>query len=100
MVTSDNETSKGTGRRITRGWRGFGEYSQFLKDRKTPICLKRTITDTVILPAVTYGAETWAPTKHQEKKLAVAQQNMERSSLSITKRDTIRNEVIRRKTGV
>ena len=25
--------------------------------------------DTVILPAMTYGADTWALTKHQEKKL-------------------------------
>ena len=26
--------------------------------------------DTVILPAMTYGAETWNLTKHPEKKLA------------------------------
>ena len=30
--------------------------------------------DTIILPAMTYGAETWALAKHREKKLAVAQQ--------------------------
>ena len=56
--------------------------------------------DTVILPAMTYGAETWALTKHQEKKLAVAQRSMERLLLNITKRDKIRNEIIRCKTGV
>ena len=64
--------------RITPGWRRFGEYSHFLKDSKIPICLKRTIMDTVILPAMTYRAETWGynktsgeeacsgPTKHGE----------------------------------
>ena len=46
------------------------------------------------------GAETWALTKHQEKKLAVAQRSMERLLLNITKRDKIRNEIIRCKTGV
>ena len=56
--------------------------------------------DTVILPAMTYGAETWALKKHQEKKLAVAQRSMERLLLNITKRDKIRNEIIRCKTGV
>ena len=56
--------------------------------------------DTVILPAVTYGAETWTLTKHREKKLAVAQRSMERLVLSIAKRDKIRNEVIRSKTVV
>ena len=34
--------------------------------------------DTVILPAVAYGPETWAVTKYQEKKLAVGQPSMGR----------------------
>ena len=100
LVTSGNETSKEIAQRITSGWRGFGEYRHFWKDRKIPICLKRKITDTVILPAMTYGAETWALTKHQEKKLAVTQRSMERLLLNITKRDLIRNEIIRSKTEV
>ena len=54
MVTSGNEISKEIGQRITSGWRRFGKYSHFLKDRKIPICLKRKIMDTVILPAMTY----------------------------------------------
>ena len=56
--------------------------------------------DTVILPAMTYGAETWALRKYQEKKLAMAQQSIGRLLLNITKRDEIRNEIIRCKTGV
>ena len=56
--------------------------------------------DTVILPAMTCGADTWALTKHQEKKLTVAQRSMDRLLLNITKRDKIRNEIIRCKTGV
>ena len=56
--------------------------------------------DAVILPAMTYGAETCVLTKHQKKKLAVAQRSMERLLLSIEKRDKIRNEIIRFKTGV
>ena len=99
LVTYDNEISKEIAQRITSGWKRFGDYSQFLKDRKIPICLKRKIMDTVILPAMTYGAEIWTLTNHQEK-LAVAQCSMERSLLNITKRDRIRNEVIRCKTGV
>ena len=63
-----------------------------MKDGKIPICLKRTIMDLVILPAMTYGAETWGLTKHQEKKLAVVQRNMERLLLNITKRDRINSE--------
>ena len=100
LVTSGNDISKDIRQRITSGWRRFGEYSHFLKDRKIPICLKRTIMDTVILPTMTYQTETWALTKHQEKKLAVAQRSMKIWLLNITKRDKIRNEIIRCKTGV
>ena len=51
--------------------------------------------DTVILSAMTCGAETWALMKHQKTKLVVAQRSMERLLLNITKRDKIRNEIIR-----
>ena len=86
--------------RITSGWRRSGEYSHFLKDSKIPICLKRKIMDTAILPVMTYRAETWSLTKLQERKMAVAQQSMERELLNIMKRDKIRYEVIRSKTNV
>ena len=99
LVTSGNDISKEIAQRKASGWRRFEEYSHFLKDRKIPICLKRAIIDTVILPAMTYGAETWALTKRQGKKLAVAQRSMERLLLTITKRVKIRNEIIRCKTG-
>ena len=100
LVTSGNEISKEIGQRIISGWRRFGEYSHFLKARKIPICSEEKNMDTVILPAMTSGEETWSLTKHQEKKLAVAQQSMERLLLIITKRDKIRNEIIRSKTSV
>ena len=64
------------------------------------MCLKKKIMDMVILPTMTYGAETWSLTKHQKQKLAVAQRSMERAMLNITRKDKIKNEVIRSKTKV
>ena len=87
LVTQGDEISKEMAQRITSRWRRFGDYSHFSKDGKIPICLKKTIMDTVTLPAMTYGAEIWAITNHQEKKLAVAQRNMKRLLLNITKRE-------------
>ena len=63
LITSSNEIDKEIDQTITSGWRRFGEYSHFLKDKKIPICLKRKIMDTVILPVMTYRAETWTLTK-------------------------------------
>ena len=99
LMTSENEIGAEVDKRIKIGWQKFGQYSNFMKDKKMPICLKRKVLNTVIIPAMTYGAETWSLTKKQEEKLAVAQRSMERSILNITRKDHIRNEEVRQRTG-
>ena len=49
---------------------------------------------------MTYGVETWSLTKHQKNKLVVAQRSTKRAMLNITRRDRIRNEIIRSKTKI
>ena len=100
MLTPRNEISVEISQRIIAGWRGFLQYSQFLKEKNSPISLKRKIMDTVILPSMTYGAETWALTKHQTRTLAATQRSMERSNLYISLKDKIRNEIIRERTQI
>eukprot|EP00795_Rhopilema_esculentum_P008867 gene8867-16484_t len=85
--------------RVTPAWKRFGQYSTFLRDQRMPMCLKRKIMNTVILPSMTYGAETWSLTNRQREKLAVTQRSMERSMLGVTRRDKIRNEDLRSRTG-
>ena len=100
LLTPGNEMASEIDDRITAGWKRFGQYSTFLKDQKMPICLKKKIMDSVILPAMTYGAETWSLTKRQKEKLAVTQRSMERAMLGITRKDKIRNQEIRERTRV
>eukprot|EP00794_Sanderia_malayensis_P002427 gene2427-2794_t len=100
LLTSGNEMAKEIDERITSAWKRFGQYSTFMRDQRMPLCLKRKITNTVILPSMTYGAETWSLTNHQREKLAVTQRSMERSMMGVTKRDKIRNEDLRSRTKV
>ena len=100
LLTPGNEMAREIDGRITAGWKRFGQYSSFLKDKKIPMCMKKKIIDTVILPSMTYGAETWSLTQHLKNKLAVAQRSMERAMLGITIKDKIRNENIRARTKV
>ena len=51
------------------------------------ICLKRQVYNSCVLPAMTYGAETWTVIKQAHNKLAAAQTKMERSMLNITCKD-------------
>ncbi len=52
------------------------------------------------MPAMTYGAETWTPTKQAQNKLAAAQTKMERSMFNITYKDRNINICVREMTKV
>ena len=45
-------------RRIKAGWQAFGRHSTIMKGT-LPTCLKRKVFNQCILPAMTYGTETW-----------------------------------------
>ena len=70
VLTPKNEISAEIKQRVNAAWRRFGNYSNFLKERNIPASLKRKTMDTVILPTLKYGAETWALMKDQSRKLA------------------------------
>ena len=86
-------------RRIKIGWMTFGKNRDILKS-KMPICLKRKIYNQCVIPAMTYGCETWKLTKQAENLLRIAQRAMERAMLGITLRDRKRSTWIREKTKV
>ena len=65
-----------------------------------PQCLKRKVFDQCVLPVMTYGAETLTLTKASANKLMVSQRKMERSMFGVSLQDHIRNEDLRRRTGV
>ena len=69
-------------------------------DRRMPVKLKGKVYKTVIRPAMLYGAETWATTKKQEKRIEVTEMRMLRWMCGVTRKDKIRNEHIRGTTRV
>ena len=64
------------------------------------MCLKRKVFDQCVLPAMTYGCETWTLNNRLHQKLQTSQGSMERYMLSVTRRDRKRNEWIRSQTKV
>ena len=74
--------------------------SGVLCDRRMPVKLKGKVHKTVIRPAMLYGAETWATTKGQEKRIELTEMRMLRWMCGVTRKDKIRNEHIRGTTRV
>ena len=67
---------------IMAGWAAYAKYRDIFKSNLA-ICLKREVYNSCVLPAMTYGAETWTLTKQAQNKLAAAHTKMERSMLNI-----------------
>ena len=83
-------------RRITAGWTAFAKHRDIFKGN-IRTCLKSQVYNSCVLPAMTYGAETWALTIQAKNKLAAAQTKMERSMLSIIYRTRRKKHMNKRK---
>lgn len=86
-------------RRIQLGWAAFGKL-RYIFTSDIPQALKTKVFDQCVLPTMTYGAETWTLTIGLIHKFKVAQRAMERAMLGVSLRDKIRNDNIRKRTGV
>ena len=80
--------------------RNWKKCSGVLCDRRMPVKLKGKVYKTVIRPAMLYGAETWATTKRQEKRIEVTEMRMLRWMCGVARKNKIRNEHIRGTTRV
>ena len=86
-------------RRFTAAWTAFAKQRDIFKGN-TGTCLKRQVYNSCVLPAMTYGVETWALATQAKTKPAAAQTNMERSMLKITYRNRKTNIWVTEKTKV
>ena len=58
-----------------------GDEQRDLFKSNLAICMKRQVNNSCVVPAMTYGAETWTLTKQALNKLAAAHTEMERRIL-------------------
>lgn len=64
------------------------------------VCLKVKLYNQCELPVLTYNVETSIFTRSTRDKIQLVQRAMERSMLGITRRDTVRNNITRKRTDV
>lgn len=100
VVSEDGSMQKEIGHRIQAGWRNWKKCSGVLCDKRVPVKLKGKVYKSVVRPAMLYGAETWATTKGDEKRLEVQEMKMLRWMMGVTKKDKIENRLVRGSVGV
>ena len=94
-MTEDGELDVEINHRVQCGWNAWRKLTGVLCDKKISARLKGKVYKTAVRPAMTYGSETWAIKKAQEKRMDVAEMRMLRWMCGVTRRDRIRNELIR-----
>jgi len=102
ILRAANNTWKNNGeikRRIKIGWKTFGLNRDILKSNML-MCLQRIVYNQCVIPAMTYGCETWKLTKKTENLHRIAQRAKERSMLGIIMWDRHRSTWISAKTRV
>ena len=81
-------------KRVQAGWNGWRKVSGVICDR-LPARLKGKVYSSVVGSTMVYGLETVAVTKKQVKEMEVAEMQMLRFGMGVTRKDKIRNEYIR-----
>ena len=85
---------------MSAGWLKWRQDSGILCDKRVPQKLKGKFYRTTIRPAMLYGAECWPTKRRHVQQLSVTEMRMLRWFCGHTRRDRVRNEVIRDRVGV
>ncbi|KAL6524564.1 hypothetical protein OROHE_016235 [Orobanche hederae] len=100
IIQKDGELDGDVAHRIKAGWLKWKSATGILCDPGMPHRLKGKFYRTAIRPALLYGTECWAVKQCHVQKMNVAEMRMLRWMCGHTKKDRLRNEVIREKVRV
>ncbi|KAL6538155.1 hypothetical protein OROGR_012143 [Orobanche gracilis] len=100
IIQADGGLDGDVAHRIKSGWLKWKSATGFLCDPGIPNRLKGKFYRTTIRPALMYETECWAVKQCHVHKMSVAEMRMLRWMCGHTRKDRVRNEIIRTKVGV
>ena len=100
MVTAVGTVQAKILQEFLSGSKVLGAVRSILKGRSMSLRVKKTLYQQVIVPMVTYGAESWGLREAERRRLNVFEIKCQRPVVGVTRRYEIRNEEIRRKAGI
>lgn len=98
IITMPMDWNREISRRISSGWSAFNEFRDILKKPSFPMRHKRHLFNTVILPRLIYGCESWAINTTTQDRLRVCQRKMERAMLNYKIKDRVPSTSLRSTT--
>ncbi|XP_070055544.1 uncharacterized protein [Nicotiana tomentosiformis] len=100
IIQGKGEIDEDVTHRIGAEWMRWRLFSGVLCDKSVPLRLKGKFNRVMVRPNMLYGVECCPVKKSHVQKMKVAEMRMLRWMCGHTRKDRIRNEVIRDKVGV
>ncbi|XP_064117578.1 uncharacterized protein LOC135223000 [Macrobrachium nipponense] len=95
VVSENGNLCAEVSNRIQCAWMNRRKSSGILCGRRISAKVKGKFYKSIVRLPMLYGAETWPIKKEQERRMEVAEMRMLRWMCGVTKRDKIRNELIK-----
>ena len=100
QVARNGEIEEEVKFRVGEAGKAMGGMKKIWKTRELGMEVKRGLYESVIVPTALYAAETWGMKTADKKRLDVMEMRCLRSMCGVTRWDRLRNEEIRRRSGV
>lgn len=99
-IAATGELNDEVRHRVEEGCKSWGALKSVMRCRGLGMDAKKRLYESVVVPTVLYGSETWGMKEAEKRRLDVLEMNCLRSMVGVTRMDRIRNEEVRRRTGV
>ena len=86
--------------RMNEGYRAWGALKSVLSNIGLGIKAKKCLYQGVIVPTALYGAEAWGMRSADRRKVNVLEMKCLRNLVGVSRMDRVRNEEVRRRTGI
>src|SRR6218665_426813 len=99
VITEDGRCTKDIRRRIGLASAMFDTMNKVWRSKNITTATKVKLYGTLVIPVMMYGSECWCLRKEDERRILLAEMSWLRRILGRSRRDRIRNEVIRKELG-
>ena len=100
VISTEGGAQEAVASRIRLAWKKFEEVSNVVCGRSISLKVRGTLYKSCVRNALTYGAECWALTMEDKRRLKITEMRMLRMICGKTLKDKMNNEKIREMTGV
>ena len=99
-MAADGGCERDVVHRMNEGYRACGALKSVLSNGGLGIKAKKCLYEGVIVPTAFYGAEAWGMRGAERWKVNVLEMKCLRSLVGVSRMDRVRNEEVRRRTGI